>query len=73
MDEFVITVRPNGPYVIRGPVKIVDAEGNPYPDQGPVTALCRCGHSQRKPFCDGSHKLVGFEHSEPAPPSPPNP
>ncbi|MBI3911292.1 MAG: CDGSH iron-sulfur domain-containing protein [Armatimonadetes bacterium] len=67
MAELKVTVRPNGPYVIQGPVQVVDWHGHPYPVSGPVTALCRCGHSENKPFCDGSHKRVGFQHEEPAP------
>jgi CDGSH iron-sulfur domain-containing protein 3 len=59
-DDVVIKVRDNGPYKVTGPVTIVDADGNPFsrPD-GPI-ALCRCGQSQTKPFCDASHKS-GFE------------
>jgi CDGSH-type Zn-finger protein len=58
-----IKVRDNGPYKVSGPVTIVDAEGNRFavPD-GPV-ALCRCGRSQTKPFCDASHK-AGFDACE---------
>jgi CDGSH-type Zn-finger protein len=58
-----IKVRDNGPYKVTGPVTIVDAEGNRFavPD-GPV-ALCRCGRSQTKPFCDASHK-AGFDACE---------
>jgi CDGSH-type Zn-finger protein len=58
-----IKVRDNGPYKVTGPVTIVDAEGDRFavPD-GPV-ALCRCGRSQTKPFCDASHK-AGFDACE---------
>jgi CDGSH iron-sulfur domain-containing protein 3 len=54
-----IKVRENGPYLVTGQVTVIDAEGNPYT----VTenfVLCRCGGSQTKPFCDGSHKTNGF-------------
>jgi len=56
----VIKVRDDGPLKITGPVTVVDADGTPFalPD-GPV-ALCRCGLSQRKPFCDRSHRDGGF-------------
>ena len=58
--DVVIKVRDNGPYKVSGPVTIIDAEGNRFaaPD-GPI-ALCRCGRSQTKPFCDASHK-AGFD------------
>lgn len=59
--EVVIKVRDNGPYKVTGPVTIIDAEGNPLtlPEGG--IALCRCGHSQTKPFCDASHRAAGFQ------------
>jgi CDGSH-type Zn-finger protein len=44
---------------VTGPVRLVDAEGNRFTREGPI-ALCRCGQSQTKPFCDASHKRVGF-------------
>ncbi len=61
MSDVNITVRPNGPYRIKGPIKLVDADGNEFElPPGEVIALCRCGHSQNKPFCDSSHKAAGF-------------
>jgi CDGSH-type Zn-finger protein len=59
--QVVIKVRDDGPYKVTGLVELVDAEGNRFelPD-GPFV-LCRCGHSQSKPFCDASHKDAGFE------------
>jgi CDGSH-type Zn-finger protein len=61
MGEVVIKARRNGPYKIEGPVRIVDAEGREFaiPD-GEAIALCRCGQSRTKPFCDKSHRRVGF-------------
>ena len=61
MAKVKITVRPNGPFRVEDPeglVELVDAEGNAYDLTGkqPVMALCRCGASAIKPFCDGSHK-----------------
>lgn len=50
-----ITVYPDGPLVLRGPVSIKHADGEPV-EAGRVVALCRCGRSAAKPFCDGSHK-----------------
>jgi CDGSH-type Zn-finger protein len=58
----VIRLRKNGPIVVDGDdVQVVDWNGIEYPiDRRPV-ALCRCGASSRKPFCDGSHARTGFE------------
>ena len=64
-----ITVRPNGPLKIEGPVRLVDVDGrelvNPRPDKR-GNALCRCGASADKPFCDGAHNRIGFQASTPA-------
>jgi len=73
MGEVRIRLRPNGPLVVEGAVTIVDEHGNAIvlPNDKPLVALCRCGHSGIKPFCDGSHKACGFEALEiaPAPPA----
>ncbi|MEQ1758650.1 MAG: CDGSH iron-sulfur domain-containing protein [Vicinamibacterales bacterium] len=63
-----IRLRRDGPYVIDSDeVTVVDWEGKAYPiDRHPV-ALCRCGASSRKPFCDGSHARAGFVGGAPAP------
>jgi CDGSH-type Zn-finger protein len=56
-----IKVRDDGPYKVTGPVRIIDAEGRALtPPPGENIALCRCGHSQNKPFCDASHREAGF-------------
>lgn len=57
-----IRVRDHGPLVIEGPAIVVDAEGRPFtlPTNKPLVALCRCGQSSSKPFCDGTHKTCGF-------------
>jgi CDGSH-type Zn-finger protein len=56
-----IKVRDNGPYKVTGPVRLIDAEGNVFAvEPGRSVALCRCGHSQTKPFCDASHKEADF-------------
>jgi len=56
-----ITVRTNGPLRVEGDFEIVDMQGKPYGLAGrTVVSLCRCGHSSNKPFCDGTHKTVGF-------------
>lgn len=56
MADVNITIRENGPYVIAGPVKVVDAEGNEVEVNDQGFALCRCGASSTKPFCDGTHR-----------------
>ncbi len=58
-----ITVTKNGSYRIEGDdFELCDANGSKYELSGRTTiALCRCGHSSKKPFCDGSHKSCGFE------------
>jgi CDGSH-type Zn-finger protein len=48
---------PDGPLVVRGDFSLEDVEGTPIERPGRTVALCRCGKSQRKPFCDGTHKL----------------
>jgi CDGSH-type Zn-finger protein len=62
-DRVEIKVRDNGPYKITGPVRLIDPDGNeiPYEDPERPLALCRCGQSQRKPFCDATHKRSGFD------------
>jgi CDGSH-type Zn-finger protein len=68
MAEVTIKVRANGPYKVTGPVRVVDAEGNELEiPPGDAVVLCRCGHSRTKPFCDASHKRVGFVADDPAP------
>jgi CDGSH-type Zn-finger protein len=71
MAKVKITVRPNGPFKIEDPeglIEMVDASGTPYDlkSRGPVVALCRCGASVNKPFCDGTHSKIGFQAAEAA-------
>lgn len=66
-----IKVRKDGPYAIdltTGSINLIDHEGNPIPlPEGKTTiALCRCGGSSRKPFCDGTHSKIGFKGAEQA-------
>ncbi len=75
-----ITVRNNGPLRIEGEFTIDDAEGNAFDLAGRTAiSLCRCGHSQNKPFCDNTHKTVGFQSEvkaralPPPVPKPPTP
>ncbi|POX66630.1 CDGSH iron-sulfur domain-containing protein [Microbacterium sp. SGAir0570] len=55
-----ITACPDGPLLVRGDVELLDDAGNPIPRTRRTVALCRCGVSAIKPFCDGTHKLAGF-------------
>lgn len=65
-DPIVIRCRENGPYVIQGLIKVVDHAGNEFtiPPGKDTVALCRCGQSKNRPFCDGSHKTCGFMAAE---------
>lgn len=55
-----ITIKKNGPLLVRGDITVLDFEGNVVvPPKNPF-ALCRCGHSENKPFCDGAHNRQGF-------------
>jgi len=65
-EQVTITIRPNGPYLVEGPVKVVDQDGNEYKSDKPRVALCRCGASTTKPFCDGTHSKIGFAAAEKA-------
>ncbi|OON72747.1 CDGSH iron-sulfur domain-containing protein [Streptomyces tsukubensis] len=58
--ECVVTAYPDGPYLVRGAHHVVDAEGNEIEVTRPVVALCRCGLSGQKPWCDSTHKLIRF-------------
>ena len=59
-DAVVITPYRDGPLLVRGPVRLVDQDGNEIEAGRDPVALCRCGKSRMRPFCDGSHKLVRF-------------
>ncbi|WP_027343103.1 CDGSH iron-sulfur domain-containing protein [Hamadaea tsunoensis] len=55
-----VTPYEDGPLLLRGDFEIVTPDGDRIEQEGATVALCRCGKSRRKPFCDGTHKLVGF-------------
>lgn len=61
-DERPVTVTayPNGPLIVRGPAVFVDETGEPIEQPRRSAALCRCGASAIKPWCDGTHKITGF-------------
>jgi uncharacterized Fe-S cluster protein YjdI len=58
--ETIVETMPNGPLLVYGNVTVKDTNGN-LTKKNNVTAFCRCGGSSNKPFCDGSHKKIGFE------------
>lgn len=60
MAEPTIKVSDNGPYLISGPVELLDGDGRRIETKDKI-ALCRCGQSSTKPFCDGTHKKVAFQ------------
>ncbi len=66
MEKVTITTRPNGPYLVKGPIRIVDPDGKEFTVDRDTVALCRCGGSTTKPFCDGTHSKIGFQAAEKA-------
>lgn len=54
-----IKIRDNGPYIVEGEFTLTDMNGNSVPVK--KAALCRCGGSTTKPFCDGTHSKIGFQ------------
>ncbi len=61
-----VTIRPskNGPLVVEGAVDLFDTDGNKIALDKTRIALCRCGASSNKPFCDGTHSQIGFQAAE---------
>jgi len=65
MSNMSITATENGPLSFKGPFRLVDADGTEYDiGERKRVALCRCGGSTTKPFCDGTHSRIGFEAAE---------
>ena len=60
MDETTITPYRDGPLLVRGPFRMLDQDGHEIEVDRDTVALCRCGKSRLRPFCDGSHKVVRF-------------
>ena len=57
----LIRINKSGPYLVSGPLELFDPQGNTVMvPEGKTIALCRCGHSANKPYCDGSHGRMGF-------------
>ena len=67
MADVTIDIVKNGPLIVKGEVQLKDSEGNAYPAKQRM-ALCRCGASTTKPFCDGTHSKIGFQAAERAVP-----
>lgn len=68
VEESVVTITPldRGPNLVKGTIRVVTPSGRVLVTDV-TTKLCRCGHSEDKPFCDGSHKRVGFSSVENGP------
>ena len=81
MTKLEIKARENGPYKIVGSFTYIDSDGQNKTTVGPNIALCRCGQSAAKPFCDGTHRKIKFraplvylylDEPEAAPTNPPH-
>ncbi len=75
-DETLITSYRDGPLIVRGPFRLQDQDGNEIEVGRKTVALCRCGKSRLRPFCDGTHDVVRFKAPSGAedrvnPPKPP--
>jgi CDGSH-type Zn-finger protein len=60
MSDTLITPYRDGPLLVRGPFRLVDQDGNEISTGRETVALCRCGKSRMRPFCDGTHNLIRF-------------
>ena len=61
MADVKIQALKNGPLIVQGSIEVLDSNGQPMTPPRPTVALCRCGHSNNKPFCDGMHGKAGFQ------------
>ncbi len=59
--ERIVEVTPNGPLMVYGNITVRHPDGNKEQREHRVTAFCRCGNSQNKPYCDGTHRKIGFK------------
>lgn len=57
-DHADVVLCPAGPLLLRGEHLVEDAEGTVHRTPRPVSAVCRCGKSSLKPWCDGTHKAI---------------
>ncbi|MBH0084197.1 CDGSH iron-sulfur domain-containing protein [Salinibacterium sp. SWN167] len=60
-DDAEVVACADGPLLVRGTINLRSSDGEPIPQSRRTVALCRCGVSDIKPFCDGTHKLVNFK------------
>ena len=60
MSDVKVNLMENGPILIKGKIELKNSKGEIIPTET-TTALCRCGASKSKPFCDGTHTIVGFK------------
>ena len=60
-DTTQITVKDSGPFLVKGPITLLDAEGNEFSVEKETVALCRCGASTTQPYCNGTHRKIEFE------------
>ena len=69
MSDVTVSIRDNGPLLVKGAIQLEDAAGGVYSldSSKPAIALCRCGASKNRPFCDGAHNGCGFEAADRAP------
>ncbi|MCA1717929.1 MAG: CDGSH iron-sulfur domain-containing protein [Actinobacteria bacterium] len=64
-ERTTVSTYENGPFLVTGGrFRVVDADGGEFPVEKETIALCRCGASMKKPFCDGTHSKVGFRAAE---------
>jgi CDGSH-type Zn-finger protein len=61
VERASVTPYRNGPYLVRGDFELLDQDGNTIQTGRRTIALCRCGKSRSRPFCDGTHKAIGFQ------------
>jgi hypothetical protein len=61
MSDVKVQVLKDGPLLVAGKVALTGVDGKQIDMQQDPIALCRCGHSTKKPFCDGSHKKANFK------------
>lgn len=64
MADVTVRATPNGPYIVQGQIELLDTGGDNYTLDKESIALCRCGHSSNKPFCDGTHTKIDFKAAE---------
>jgi CDGSH-type Zn-finger protein len=64
MSDVTIQAMDNGPLKVSGPITLLDGAGTARTVDREIVALCRCGASKNKPFCDASHKTLGFTADE---------